>query len=68
MVFFCGVGMGMALCDRHEAGIHVHLELQGKGHVVSARQVLPVVHIVNGAIFLAQPLETVQHNRVGQLG
>ena len=58
----------MALCDSHEAGIPAHLELQGKGHIVSALQFLPVVGMASGAIILVQVLEPVQRNHVGQLG
>jgi hypothetical protein len=63
-----GVGLGMALCDRHEAGILVQLELQDKGQIVSSRQVLPVVDMASGDTILVQLLEPVQHNHVGQLG
>jgi hypothetical protein len=34
------VDLGMALCDTHEAGIPVHLELQGTSHLVNVIQVL----------------------------
>ena len=57
----------MALCDRHEVVVLVQLELQGKGHLVSALQVLPVVDMVSATI-LVQLLELVQHSHVGQLG
>ena len=62
------VGLGMALSDRHAVGIPAHLELQGKGRLVTALQVLPAVDLVSGAIVLVQLLEPVQHSHVGQLG